>query len=110
MPYLILVEPADEHRRGFARWCLAQDPQIMTVNSQGSYVPADLFTEIPGELLEGSRVDGHVFRHVVEGFEPDGDGYSPVAVPVEDGVKPERLASPKPRQRRQRATKAEVSE
>lgn len=101
MPYQILVEPAHENRSAFARWCLAQNPPIMTVSSHGSQVPADLFAAIPGELLDGARVDGHVYRHVIEGFEPDGDGYKPVPVPVDDGVSPEPVTAPKTRQRRQ---------
>ena len=75
MPYLILVEPADEQRQGFARWCLAQDPPIMTASATGSEVPADLFATIPDELLDGAYVDGHIFRPVVEGKAPSGDGY-----------------------------------
>jgi hypothetical protein len=73
--YLVLVEPADENRQGFARWCLAQDPPIMTASASGSEVPADLFTTIPDELLDGAYIDGHVFRPVVEGKAPAGDGY-----------------------------------
>ena len=75
MTYLVLVEPADEHRQGFARWCLAQDPPIMTASASGSEVDADLFAKIPDELLDGAYIDGHVFRSVIEGFGPLGDGY-----------------------------------
>lgn len=97
MTYLILVEPADEQRQGFARWCLAQDPPIMTASATGSEVPADLFVDIPDELLDGAYVDGHVFRPVVEGKSPSGDGYSDeqpdvplveLRLPVSDEPKP----------------------
>lgn len=94
MTYLILVEPADEQRQGFARWCLAQDPPIMTASATGSEVPADLFVDIPDELLNGAYVDGHVFRPVVEGKLPDGDGYrdevplTELRLPVGDTTKP----------------------
>jgi hypothetical protein len=91
--YLVLVEPADEHRQGFARWCLAQDPPIMTASSSGSEVPADLFATIPDELLDGARVDGTVFRPVIEGFGPgSGDTYAP--------EQPGPAAQPKPRARK----------
>lgn len=60
----IHVEPADEHRRGFARWCLAQTPRIETASATGSDVPLDLFKDIPGELLDGALVDGQPFSHV----------------------------------------------
>jgi hypothetical protein len=73
--YLVLVEPADEHRQAFARWCLAQDPPIMTASSTGSQVPADLFTTVPDELLDGAYIDGHVFRPVLTGKVPEGDGH-----------------------------------
>lgn len=66
MTYLVLVEPADERRRAFARWCLAQNPPIMTASSTGSEIPADLFTTMPEELLEGAYVDGHIYRHVAD--------------------------------------------
>lgn len=72
---LIMIEPADEHRQAFARWCLAQNPQIRTTSSTGSEVPASLFPYIPDELLHGAYIDGHVFRPVIEGKAPDGDGY-----------------------------------
>jgi hypothetical protein len=95
--YLVLVEPADEHRQGFARWCLAQDPPIMTASSSGSEVPADLFATIPDELLDGARVDGTVFRPVVEGFAPGpGDTYTPEQIEQA----PAKRTQPKPRGRR----------
>ncbi len=75
MTYLVQVEPADEHRQGFAQWCLAQSPPIMTASATSSEVPVSLFSSIPDELLHGAYIDGHLFRPVVEGKAPDGDGY-----------------------------------
>jgi len=58
----ILIEPADEHRQEFARWCLAQQPRIETASATGSAVPVDLYPEVPVELLEGAYVDGYLYR------------------------------------------------
>lgn len=84
--YLILIEPADEHRQGFARWCLAQDPKILTASATGSLVPSALFETIPDPLLDGALIDGHRFRPVVKGLEPDGDGYRPSELPEPVGA------------------------
>jgi hypothetical protein len=102
MSETILIEPADEHRRAFARWCLDQDPQIMTTSASGSEVPAALFVDVPAELLEGAYIDGRLFRPALAGFEPYGDGYRAVddgatpadVVPVNDGAQPEQVAAP----------------
>lgn len=104
MTYLVLVEPADEHRKGFAQWCLSQDPPIMTASASGSEVPADLFTTIPDELLDGAHIDGHVFRPVVEGKAPLGDGYQP-DVPLVDRPVPGRPAAKKTAARRRSTRK-----
>lgn len=91
----ILVEPAPEHRRAFARWCLAQTPQIPTATASGSSVPVALFGDVPDEILDGSRIDGHRFRPVVEGLTPDGDGYRTAdVVPVVDSARPEPVKTP----------------
>ncbi len=95
MAYQVLVEPADEHRQGFARWCLAQNPRIMTASTTGSEVPVSLFPSIPDELLQGAYIDGHMFRPVVEGKEPEGDGYRdephpPVAQQAQMKTQPKR--------------------
>jgi hypothetical protein len=71
----ILIEPAPANRSAFARWCLAQNPPIPTATATGSRVPTDLFQAVPDELLAEARIDGHVFRPVVAGKEPQGDGY-----------------------------------
>lgn len=55
------IVPAPEHRRDFARWCLAQNPRIETASANGSDVPIDLYPSVPVELLEGAYVDG--FQH-----------------------------------------------
>lgn len=70
MTYLVLVEPSDEQKAAFARWCLAQNPRIETVSASGSEVPADLFTGMPEELLVGAYIDGRLYRHVVEEVGP----------------------------------------
>lgn len=58
MDDFLFIEPAREHRRDFARWCLAQDPPIQTASSTGSNVPVGLYPSVPQELLEGAFVDG----------------------------------------------------
>lgn len=105
MTYSVLVEPADEHRQAFARWCLEQTPPIMTASASGSEVPADLFTKIPDALLDGAHIDGHIFRPVIEGFEPDGDGYrdNPPDVPLGEP----RLPAKRQAQRRRNTRKAD---
>lgn len=97
--YLILIEPADEHRQGFARWCLAQDPKILTASATGSLVPSTLFETIPDPLLDGALIDGHRFRPVVKGLEPDGDGYK--KTPPEKAAPPKKKSA-SPRQRHNR--------
>lgn len=72
----ILIEPAQAARQGFARWALSQEPRIETASARGFLVPIELFAGIPDELLDGSRIDGHVFRPVIEGLSPEGDGYA----------------------------------
>ncbi len=110
----IVVEPADEQRSALALWLLERDPDIRTVSHRAFAVPAALFQDAPAELLDGALVDGHVFRSVVDGLVPHGDGYAQVAapadvVPVNDGAQPEPLSAPvkavQPRQRT-RARKA----
>lgn len=55
------IEPADEQRRAFARWALAQTPKLQTASSTGTDVPVDLYPEVPPELLEGAFVDGYLY-------------------------------------------------
>lgn len=64
----------------------------MTASASGSEVPSELFADIPDEVLFGSYVDGHLFRPVLEGLAPSGDGYAD-KVPVDDGAQPEVLAA-----------------
>lgn len=84
---------------GLARWLLDRDPDIRTAGVGGFVVPAALFVEVPAEFLEGARIDGHMFRPALAGFEPHGLGYRPVGVqpaevvPVDDGPKPEAAPS-----------------
>lgn len=74
---MINVQPADHLRRAFARWAVAQTPRVETSGADTSAVPEELFKLIPEELLVGSRVDGTLYRHVVESLVPDGKGYKP---------------------------------
>jgi hypothetical protein len=85
---MINVQPADDKRRDFARWAVAQVPKVQTSSAVTSAVPVDLFTSIPEELLVGALIDGTPYRHVVEDKEPEGAGYSdgPVTVDVPDVV------------------------
>lgn len=84
---------------GLARWLLDRDPDIRTAGVGGFVVPAALFVEVPAEFLEGARIDGHMFRPALAGFEPHGIGYRPAdaqpadVVPVDDGPKPEAAPS-----------------
>lgn len=55
----IYIEPAREHRRAFARWCLDQTPKIQAASATGSNVPVDLYPSVPLALLEGAYVDGY---------------------------------------------------
>lgn len=82
MSHFVHIEPADEQRRAFARWCLAQSPKLQTSSSTGTDVPVDLYPEVPPELLEGAFVDG--FRY--------GGPAAPQPVPV---AAPEDLTGPK---------------
>lgn len=66
MSYSVLIEPADDKRAAFARWCLSQEPKIQTASAFGSEVDSELFKRVPEELLVGAYVDGRLYRHVVE--------------------------------------------
>jgi hypothetical protein len=59
------VEPARGQRRDFARWCLAQTPQLHTASSTGTNVPVALYPSVPPELLAGAYVDGYLIPEVV---------------------------------------------
>lgn len=88
----IYIEPAREHRRAFARWCLDQTPKIQAASATGSNVPVDLYPSVPLDLLNGAYVDG--FRYVGE-VEP---------APVRRELAAEKLAKTPaaPRKRRPR--------
>lgn len=70
MSYNVLIEPADDQRAAFARWCLAQTPKIQTATASGSVVSAELFKQVPEPILVGAYVDGRLYRHVAEQREP----------------------------------------
>lgn len=91
----IYIEPAREHRRAFARWCLDQTPKIQAASATGSNVPVDLYPSVPLDLLEGAYVDG--FRYVGELAEAP-------AGPVRRELAAEKLAKAPaaPRKRRPR--------
>lgn len=103
----IMVEPADASRRDFARWCLAQEPRIETASARGFLVPIVLFAGVPDELLDGARIDGHVFRPVIEGLSPEGDGYTDE---VAHEHAPDETGNVPTRRRRSRARKAVTAE
>ena len=94
----VTVEPADKHRQGFARWSLAQQPGGYPMASGTEWLlTRGAFADVPLDLLDGAKVDGHIFRPVLDGYDPQGDGYAPVqrpadVVPVQDGPKPEAVA------------------
>ncbi|UJV42980.1 hypothetical protein [Streptomyces sp. AMCC400023] len=54
----IRVQPAARRRREFAVWATAQSPKVRTVAPNTFAVPADLFLDLPDELLTGSLIDG----------------------------------------------------
>ncbi|QBZ73502.1 hypothetical protein SEA_MISCHIEF19_17 [Streptomyces phage Mischief19] len=70
----VYIEPAEDNRRQFARWCLDQTPRIETASATGSNVPVDLYPEVPATLLEGAYVDGYLYRKIdpVPAVRPDG--------------------------------------
>ncbi|NEA39268.1 hypothetical protein [Streptomyces sp. SID11385] len=58
MSGVVIVRPAVELRRDFARWAVAQRPKVRTASPTSFAVPAVRFTEAPEEILIGSFVDG----------------------------------------------------
>jgi hypothetical protein len=88
------VVPAASQRAAFATWAISQDPPLNTNGHESFGVPLKLLPDVPEDVLDGALIDGHPYRAVLDGFEPDGDGYKPVDVPVEDGAKPEPLKTP----------------
>lgn len=66
MSYMVLIEPSDENRQAFAKWCLAQTPRIETASHAGSEVDSELFKQVPEALLVGAHIDGRLYRHVAE--------------------------------------------
>lgn len=112
----ILVEPARESAAGLARWLLERDPGVRTTGIGGFIVPAGLFVEVPPEFLEGARIDGHMFRPALAGFEPHGLGYRPVeaspaqVVPVDDGPQPEPVPPPVKKPAARRASRRAAGE
>lgn len=64
---LIRVQPLPELRRPFARWAVAQRPKVRTVSVHTFGVPAQLFADMPEDLLIGARVDGHPYISPLDG-------------------------------------------
>jgi hypothetical protein len=86
----ITVQPAREHRVGFARWAVTQVPKVRTVSTTEFAVPHALFTGVPEQLLIGAVVDGHAY------VSPDEDEQVPddllgVFVPEREGIPGEPL-------------------
>jgi hypothetical protein len=76
------VKPAQPVRRDFALWSLSQKPGGLAMSDHETWwVPVDLFTRMPEELLIGSYINGSPYRHVVEGRGPSGDGYVQETLP-----------------------------
>ncbi|MFC8723761.1 hypothetical protein [Streptomyces bacillaris] len=59
MPTLLQIQPTAAQRRAFAQWGVAQTPKVRTVSTNVFAVPADLFVDMPEELLIGALIDGH---------------------------------------------------
>ncbi|MFJ4702816.1 hypothetical protein ACIP5N_32150 [Streptomyces sp. NPDC088768] len=87
---MLIVRPAPELRRDFARWAVAQRPKVRTASPTSFAVPTALFTEAPEEILIGSFVDGHRYVSPDEAaveqprlldcglcYEEDGEGVHP---------------------------------
>jgi len=73
MSYKVLIEPADDQRAAFARWCLAQTPRIETASHAGSEVDSELFKQVPEALLVGAHIDGRLYRHVTPEAETEAE-------------------------------------
>ncbi|MFC9382786.1 hypothetical protein ACFT0G_30950, partial [Streptomyces sp. NPDC057020] len=72
------IQPAQEQRRAFARWAVAQDPKLRTVGPNTFEVPAEAFAQAPEEILIGAMVNGH--RYV----SPEEDAREERAAPGEN--------------------------
>lgn len=70
------IEPHQDRRAAFARWCLAQVPPLNTTSSTGWNIPLDLYPSVPPELLEGAFVDGFAYDR------PTSQTVKPVSAPV----------------------------
>lgn len=90
----IYIEPAREHRRAFARWCLDQTPKIQAATATGSNVPVDLYPSLPVALLEGAFVDG--YRYVGQVTPAPSSPARPRLV-AEGAPAPKRRAKRKPK-------------
>ncbi|MFB8402206.1 hypothetical protein [Streptomyces sp. NPDC055912] len=77
------IQPAQEQRRAFARWAVAQDPKLRTVGPNTFEVPAEAFAQAPEEILIGSLVNGH--RYV----SPEEDAREGRAAPGENAPETE---------------------
>lgn len=96
----IYIEPAREHRRAFARWCLDQKPKIQVASATGSNVPVDLYPSVPLALLEGSYVDG--YRYVGTPAPAPAPASDPDPASGRRELTAEKLAPAAPRKRRPR--------
>ncbi|MBL0777839.1 C2H2-type zinc finger protein [Streptomyces albidoflavus] len=87
---LITVQPRPEQRRAFARWAVAQVPQVRTVSQSAFGVPPHLYTDMPEALLRGALVDGHPYRSPAdyEATEPaPADAPTLLGVATPDGLR-----------------------
>lgn len=63
---LIHVRPPARLRVPFARWAVAQQPKVRTVDGHAFAVPPGLYTHMPERLLLGALVDGQAYVPVPE--------------------------------------------
>lgn len=100
------IEAARQHRVGFAKWCLAQDPRIETASATGSDVPVDLYPSVPVELLEGAYVDGFLYNRPDAPGDPVEAPEAPTAAVDDVPLGLRGIPVPAKRPRRQTARKA----
>lgn len=92
----IRVQPAARLRRDFAVWATAQAPKIRTVAPNTFAVPADLFVDVPEDILIGALVDGHRFVSPTEDAAngtppPAATEWTPPVLPEQEAVPGEPL-------------------
>lgn len=100
------IEPANKHRRSFARWGLAQEPPVYNTTERGWDVPLDLYPQVPAELLDGALVDGYPYA----GAAPAPAPAKPVAGRTEGVQAPRKRARSRSGQHQVTKAQKEVTE